>query len=513
MPALGVWTLLEWQVRRDAFQKMGHVLRIGSMVLILLLLMISHLESYAWSSNTPGLYVLRKIGWLNLALITLAAIGPFATVISSEREERTIDLMLLAGMSPLAILFGKSTSQLLAALMVFAGQIPFALLTMGLGGVTGTQVLAVYVILAAYLILAANIGLLMSVCSSRSGTSSRMTLTALALLNVGPRILQIGLPFYFSATQMAKNPWLLRIDHDCTTMTEWAIDSQLIAALDLNSADTLLSMPALVSAVLGCVLLILACGVFSLTMRYPDAPPVEPMKGIRRPSQRPWKLPLLWKDFRFLVGGWPLFWLRVAVVVVGGTLASIFRERIFSLTGVTAQGMCLSTLVGLVLVEGLFSAARLLQSEQANQSLDSLLLLPQSLVVILYSKMLGCLLGALPWIVALAGMLWMNPTFAHNRADYWATVGSCGVIYLIWLHLTVLFSLTHPSDSVVRSLGVLLIVVVLLWPGLAVFGNLARLIDPNSTIPVLSPILFVGCAVCGWLQLAIYLRTAAAGGR
>ena len=97
----------------------------------------------------------------------------FSSVITEEKEQRTLGLLRLAGFRAIWILVGKSLGQLVSAMLLLALQIPFGILCIALGGVSVSQVMAAFSMLSAYMLFLAGLGLLCSTVTPRSGAAAR----------------------------------------------------------------------------------------------------------------------------------------------------------------------------------------------------------------------------------------------------------------------------------------------------------------------------------------------------
>src|SRR5688500_2598287 len=115
---LSILALLTRALRDGARLRRAHAFRIGMMLILLGMLIQAHYLSGGIAA--PGLNFFRSLAFLNVALITLAGAGYFASAITEEKEEGTIGLLIMADLSVVSILLGKSTSRLVAAALVFA---------------------------------------------------------------------------------------------------------------------------------------------------------------------------------------------------------------------------------------------------------------------------------------------------------------------------------------------------------------------------------------------------------
>ena len=130
----GAFALVERSLRIDARTRSTHLLRLGLIAAIYMAFCRAMLNEFLFAA--PGLDFFRGIAFLNAIFASVLGIGFFSSVITEEKEEDTLGLMLMAGISPLGILAGKSVGGLWQAMLMIAVQYPFGLLAVTLGGVT-----------------------------------------------------------------------------------------------------------------------------------------------------------------------------------------------------------------------------------------------------------------------------------------------------------------------------------------------------------------------------------------
>jgi hypothetical protein len=129
---------------------------------------------------------------------------------------------------------------------------------------------------------------------------------------------------------------------------------------------------------------------------------------------RPWKNPFVWKDFHFVSGGVGLVLVRVALYgglfLVswlltqmgwggGGGSGQLFWRPVF--------GLYLMLMLFAVTLEAALVGSRVLHEEVRGQTLAALVMLPESVSFVIYSKFFGALLAAVPgplFLFAAAGL-------------------------------------------------------------------------------------------------------------
>jgi ABC-type transport system involved in multi-copper enzyme maturation permease subunit len=389
--------------RVDARSPRPHVLRFLFVGVILLELIGVHQMDLLFGA--PGLTVFKSIAWLNFAVITFSGIGYFSSAISEEKEEDSLGLLKMAGISPAALLLGKSTTRMLTLLLLLAVEFPFILLSITLGGVTMTQVIAMSVALAAYLIFVANLGLIFSVIATNARQAS--TLVTLSLI-----LLLIVLPIAAQVLTFAMGTYTGTL---VKTLVHWEEKTSMWSRLSIISSTGFAENP--VSAQVVCHLLA-ALGFFGLSWmgfeRFTRernavartdrilALPAPPMA--QRRIDRAWSKALMWKDFYFVNGGvrmvriqFVLFFALIAGFCVLLTYLNSWRTQMSlkdlrQMVGVTAM---ISMFVAAIVELGLVSS-RVFRDEVQAHTLPLLMMLPKSTAEIAWSKAAAVLPTLIP---------------------------------------------------------------------------------------------------------------------
>lgn len=505
----GTLTLLNRSIRGDALKPQAHFVRIGSVVVLLLLLFVAHFRSTYMTG--PGLQFFHSMSLLGVALISLAGIGHFANSITEEKEEGTLGLLLVANISPLAILLGKSTNRVLSTVLIFAAQFPFALLAITLGGITISQITAAYVALAGYLFLIANLGLLCSVLARRSTEAAGlMTLGTLFVLGFAPALentlRQLVLRNYVSpvATSWAES---LEAFH-----LRFSITQQLQRIFEPNGSYAFLSEQLLFSLIAGGVCFSMAWLVFSRIVWAADVSEPRRIRLSVKPQRvqpwvsRPWKMAMAWKDFYFLSGGPILLIAKLCMypVWIGFCVANSREIRRF--TDVTGEQFARDGLLIVLCVEVLYLASQFMHSERLTGTLSTLLMLPKGIGQISYSKLIGCLINTVPIALAVVAAEWIM----HRNSFGETVVFSQRMVVLLGLlvvlsHLTVLCSLIVKWGALPLAIGIVLVLGMVLGPFVAGAMNLISGADQGALAEV-SPIVYTTGVVSAILQFEIARR-------
>lgn len=393
----GVLALFERSLRIDARAWGPHLARFGLMAAIYVAVCYSSALSTRFGA--PGLNFFTNIAYLNLAFMTLLGISFFSTAITEEKEEDTLGLMLMAGISPLGILAGKSGGRLVQAAFLIAVQYPFTLLAVTLGGVTQDQVWSATMGMLAYMVMLAGVGLFCSTLSTRNRSASFRLILIVIAYWVLPLVCQNLLIFAPN-----NSPYYQTF---LTCVGESCIFIQMGKILASGFQETLWSFQVVTNLSLGALGFLLSWGLFGLAMREPSSE--AQTRGLVTRSRslawvfspgRPWRLPMVWKDFYFSTGGLGTILIRFAFygllwIVSSWITSGVFGGGFANNPKQTMELYLVLTMFAVTVDAGLV-VSRSLSEEVRSQTLATLMLLPTSTGRILYSKIFGSLLGWIP---------------------------------------------------------------------------------------------------------------------
>lgn len=461
----GSMALLHRALRLDARLLHTHLFRLGFAVVIYISLTYAHAVSLSFSA--PGLKLFELLSILNVGLISLAGVGFFATAISEEKEEETLGLLRMAGVDPIGILLGKSTSRLIGALLLLLVQFPFTLLAITLGGVTFHQVISAYCTLAAYLILLANIGLFASVVSRRASNASALTVLLLVIYFSGGylvEVLEAGLSngglISRGAGLSRSLKWLAAASHDANAVTR--IQEILKTGFDGSPVG----LQVITNVFLAGACFCLAWVGFDRFTRDSRVMTGAGVTGVDARSRwlsgkvsRPWKNPLMWKEFQFTAGGIRVQWLKFAGYGLVSILIYWAAERYYQYSlADAAHAVVWFLLAGIVLESSLY-VSRIFHDEWRERTLPILMMLPHSTPWMTYSKVVGCLPALIPagfWLLISA---LIHPAGLGEVAlslvlpSRWFGI----LVVLLFLTLTAFFSLVVRWGALPLAIAVMLV--------------------------------------------------------
>lgn len=446
----GLLALLTRALRQDARQLKNHIFRLCFVAFIYLALLGALLTAGAFGA--PGLRLFASIAWLNAVFVTCAGIGFFSSAITEEKEEETIGLLMMAGLNPLGILLGKSTSRLIQSSMLLVVQFPFMLLAVTLGGVTPLQIMAAYVSLLAFMVLLANVALVFSTVCDRGGSAAGLTtllLLAHFLLAAYAPSLNAVLPGF----GLSNATWYGRLlFSSLDLLAESSAYLRLVRIMETGFNEEIISTQVISNVVGGVLCFGLAWLVFVPSLARSA---VAGNRGLVMRSRgrfrlfsagRAWPMPLAWKDFQFIAGGYSF-----AIIKVFGYLV-LFAVLAWFMAVPTSSGMTFGNVAEIysicmivaLVVEACVLSARIFHDEVRLQTMSTLLMLPRTIPYLAYTKTLGCLLGLLPTLACVALGAVLNPDIGPGHVFRFVIdpfTWSLVLVLIIFLHLVALLSL------------------------------------------------------------------------
>lgn len=441
----GTQTLFNWSLRSDTKSVYPHIVRAGFSGFMLLAILAAWADSAA--GMAPGLSFFRWICNLNVLLISVSGISYFVSAVTEEKDAGTLALLRLAGVSPLAIVLSKSTSRLISALMLLLIQLPFTFLAITLGGVTWQQIIAAYFSLAAWMCMVANVALFCSVRCSTSGRAASLA-TGLLLLffAAGPILLNVA--------GLTSIPWISpRVIAACQGMYDEQQLMSVTVRLDQILTGTTGTSGTMIVAEqfwrnmsVGGVMFLLSVFLFNRYSEPVETNPHGESAVVRRFTVgRCWKLPLVWKDFLFFMGGRAFLIIKLIgyLCLVGGFVW--FHQLEFPGSAVWLSKdlthTAFITVTILLTVEMLLYASNSLFLELRQSAIPALRMLPIYTPVILLQKLGACLLAMSPAMLVLLCLFCYRPSAFMEDRYFAEQVVAWMFVALLSTHLTVLLSL------------------------------------------------------------------------
>jgi hypothetical protein len=495
------FALLNQVFRADARQLISHLVRGVSAASVLFILVAVHQEF--GRTAAPGLMFFQILVLLVFGLFTYAGIFWFPLLITEERIQQTLGLLLLAGVGPGTLLVGKALGRLGVMLLATAVTLPFWWLAITLGGVTGTQVSVCAVVLATHLILVSQVGTLSAVLFRSAIIACVVSSAVVCALLLWPVVLDwlSGLPGRAGLAVSELN------DATAPISSSLLLRSALMPAYAgrLAAAWPVAAFHLLLAAALFCTSWKLfnrhslsEAGEFTMRLDWEDVwmrvramrPGASPL---HRKSRRSWKRALAWKDYHEAMSG--SMGTTVLFIILGLVAAGMM-----AFPGTTPGAALIVTASVGALSMGITAGVIFFWHELARNTWDNLRMLPVSLGWICGWKAVGWLPGFLaPLAFLVAGVAMWPPDIAWLLRDLveWPWVYASGTLCSIAATVLALYLLSYFSVRTNPVLGIVLggaawwfVIFVALWT----FVELIDLRRPQET-----PFAFLGTAV--WLGL------------
>ena len=436
-------------------------------------------------------------------------------------------MLRIAGIGPLSLLLGKWLPRVIGALLLLSVQFPFTLLAITLGGILLDQALAAYCALAAHLVLVSAIGLLASVVAARSATACTLAgigiLAFLSTPSIALSIVALVMRFVFVPPSLeitiverigsiGRASAVVRLDEILSTgFNEPAVGWQVLSNLGAAA-----------------LLFLVAWLLFDRCTRNETAALDGGPQWIgrllrlgRSGSRRAWQAALMWKDFYSIAGG-P--WVMAVKVIVYGFLLALFTAIMYAANwqylGASDVGnFTMGLSIWVLLFECALIAARTFRQEQRGQTWPSLMMLPQSVAELAYTKLLGAMLGLGPVVAYfLLGALFAPETIIGFLEEVvFDSEGFFILLYVLtqfvlFLHVTALLSVVWswaawPVSIFFAGFFVLMgnfMLIACLETAPGSFG-------PSGVAPVMLVLSFVACSLIFAVHIWIGARLSAIG--
>ena len=373
--------------------------------------------------------------------LTLLGVTYFSVAITEEKEEETLPLLRMTGIRNITLLIGKSVPRLAVVLLLILIAAPFLMLAVTLGGVVPEQILASLMGLFCYAFCLSQLGLFASTTARTSSKAVSNTVLLWVVLEFGSWIPTLA-AMAFDEWGFGKLEELFTwVAGSLWERTMWhASASYLMFDRGENVWHPQMTFQLLVGFVFFALSLLcferfneraIAQGAASVVS------PKNPLAELRRNMLSPlrsWDAAIAWKSWQFLAGGWFWFWTwmiglpvaSISIIIVISVLVGEFAPA--EAYGVTLMMVGTGGLI--VLLARLLGS--LLNREIYEQTMVSLLMLPQKSSVLLRQMATGLLPFILPPLFCFGlGYLWMlmvEPRFVEDTVEllmepwFWATL-------------------------------------------------------------------------------------------
>ena len=400
-----------------------------------------------------GATLLRILAPLQLSLAMLAAAMTSTVAVTSEKDRRTLELLLISRLSDGQLVLGKLAGSLLRVMLLLLAAVPVFVIASLFGGVTMPQLVRLFVVTVAAALAAASVAT--CIAFWKDTTFQALAITTFALV-AWVAIGEVVAGRFGAAVGAQVSP-----------------ARAVFAAITPTGGDTLLPFLAVAAA------LIVAANVVAVNRvrawnttqemrRQPEAAGGAARAApAKRPSRVVWDNPVLWREICTRAHGKALLlvrlaWLLLFAAAVAGIVAEARRPRPDGLAvAVAVVPMALASLLAVAAM-----AVTSITTERDRGALDVLLVTDLEPSEFVWGKLLGVLTAAREIVLlplVLCGALAATRITTIENATYMA-LGLAVLLFfaaVLGLHA----GLSHASSR--RAIAVALGTVAFLFVGVS----------------------------------------------
>ena len=400
-----------------------------------------------------GATLLRILAPLQLSLAMLAAAMTSTVAVTSEKDRRTLELLLISRLSDGQLVLGKLAGSLLRVMLLLLAAVPVFVIASLFGGVTMPQLVRLFVVTVAAALAAASVAT--CIAFWKDTTFQALAITTFALV-AWVAIGEVVAGRFGAAVGAQVSP-----------------ARAVFAAITPTGGDTLLPFLAVAAA------LIVAANVVAVNRvrawnttqemrRQPEAAGGAARAApAKRPSRVVWDNPVLWREICTRAHGKALLlvrlaWLLLFAAAVAGIVAEARRPRPDGLAvAVAVVPMALASLLAVAAM-----AVTSITTERDRGALDVLLVTDLEPSEFVWGKLLGVLTAAREIVLlplVLCGALAATRITTIENAIYMA-LGLAVLLFfaaVLGLHA----GLSHTSSR--RAIAVALGTVAFLFVGVS----------------------------------------------
>ncbi|MFM8435727.1 MAG: ABC transporter permease [Planctomycetia bacterium] len=413
-------------------------------------LVVTGTNTVATAGDTArfGATLLRILGPLQLCLAMLAAALTGAVAVTSEKDRRTLELLLVSRISDAELVLGKLAASLVRVLLLLLAAVPMFAIAGLFGGVTPGQLARLFAVTTAAALAAASTATAVAVWKETTFQTLAITMFALVAWLAGGEVAAVR---GGAAAGAIVSP-----------------ARAAFAALDPAGAGLLGPFIAVCAGILVATSAIAVANVRRWNVAGEARQRVStPAGGGRRPAREVWANPILWREIRTRAYGRAILvvrlaWLLLFAAAVAGVVQEARAARPDRLAiAVAVVPMALASLVAVAAL-----AVTSVTTERDRGALDLLLVSDLEPAEFVWGKIGGVLVVARELVIlplALCVALAVAGLVSAEDAVYLAL----GMAILLFFAAVLGFhaGLCYPSSR--RAIAVALGTVVFLFVGVA----------------------------------------------
>mgnify|MGYP006275484363 CR=1 FL=1 len=416
-------------------------------------LVVTGTQSVVSAGDTArfGATLMRTLAPLQLTLAMLAAALTGVVAVSTEKDRRTLELLLVSRLTDRELVLGKLAASLVRVLLILLAAVPMFAIAALFGGVTPAQVARMFLVTVAAALAAASIATTVAFWKDTTFQALAITLFALAAwLAVGETVAGwrgaaaaasvSPARAVFAALAPTGSTAIPRFLGTCAVLVVVANAVAILRVRAWNVAREARSRPSSAKAGAG---------------------------AARRPARVVWDNPILWRETCTRAYGRMIVVVRLAwLLLFAGAVAAIYREAANPRPDKLAVAVAVIPMVLASLVAVTALAVTSITTERDRGSLDLLLVSDLEPGEFVWGKLLGVLAVARE-IVLLPLLACGALAFAGIATVEEAVCLAAGLAVLLFFAAVLGFHVGLSYDSSRRAIAVALGTVTFLFVGVA----------------------------------------------
>lgn len=390
-------------LRQESRLLLHHLARGGMVMFMVLLFCMQAVEMRLGGAS--GLSLIKSIKECWYWSLILVGASYFSAAIVEEKEEQTLPLLRMTGVGTVTLLLGKSLPRLMVVFLLILVAAPLLLFAQMFGGVLTGQIVGGLASFMAFAFCLNQAGLLAGTLGHTGQRAMSLTVVFWLLLEFGSGVLLLAAAAgnEWGWGSPASHDWLVAWGNWLWQQSLWSASGYWLL---YENADQLWHSQIGFHLIVGTVLFLLSWLLFEPCTRaaHADDTSAKDRTFVSRwttrqsPSRRAQMPALVWKSWRYIVGGWP--WLLSVTVLLPVILVLVILV-VGGLLGVRADVESYGLILFWVGLIGVFvmtcrAFGLVLSREVQHQTLTSLCMLPVDRKLLIREL----LFGAVPAVCA-----------------------------------------------------------------------------------------------------------------
>ncbi|MBI4025454.1 MAG: ABC transporter permease subunit [Verrucomicrobia bacterium] len=152
------------EFRAASRRKRFYWMRAALGALLVFALLIAGAAGAVFQTRGSGAFIFRSMATILFMFVTVMMIAQSCGAVADERRQGTLGLLLLTPLRPSDIVLGKFIARICEGLQLCLVSLPMIFVAFALGGLTGSQLFASFIVILSQMLLCAGAAILASAC-------------------------------------------------------------------------------------------------------------------------------------------------------------------------------------------------------------------------------------------------------------------------------------------------------------------------------------------------------------